>query len=209
MYTAPAYFMALLCCLTLYLLAFHFQNRQRIPSTKEKKKSTRRQAIEDYANTATSCGLTIYDACLLGCMLLNVASKGSIGSFETMGIALADTHFGMSSSNAGTIVGACGTVGVVVLLNMGRLGLWFNDVQLISGGLIVMATGIASLISLQNNAENPSWRYAVAIFLIYAIGYPIGHTAVIGLFSKGKALLGGVQSSFTLSQLPPPNRSCG
>lgn len=153
---------------------------------KEKKTSSRRQAIEDIANAMTMFGITTYDACLLGCMLLNVASKGSIASFETLGISFAESHFDLTSAKAGSIVASCGTLGVVVLLCMGQLSVWFTDVQLISGGLLVMGAGIASLASLQENVQNHTWRYFVAIFLIYSIGYPVGHTAVIGLFSKGK-----------------------
>ena len=47
-----------------------------------------------------------------------------------------------------------------------------------------MVAGVLSLVGLEHEATNPSWRYLFSIVLIYSIGYPIGHTAVIGLFSK-------------------------
>ena len=129
----------------------------------------------------------MYDCCILGCLLLNVATKGSIASFETLGVSIAMAHFDMFASRASTIVASCGTVGVVALLSMGHLAHYCTDIQLISGGMAVMATGIFSLTFVDELEPNPSWRFTFAIFMIYAIGYPIGHTTVIGLFSKGTA----------------------
>jgi hypothetical protein len=119
-------------------------------------------------------------------MALNVSTKGSISSFETLGISIAESHFGMSSARAATIVASCGTIGVIALLSMGYLSQYFSDIQLICGGMVIMASGIMSLTTLDEATANPEWKYVVAIFLVYSIGYPIGHTAVIGLFSKSK-----------------------
>jgi ceroid-lipofuscinosis MFS transporter 7 len=123
---------------------------------------------------------------------LNVATKGSIATFETMGIAVAQTHFDMQSSRAGTIVASCGSVGVIALLFMSSLSARFTDVQLISGGMVIMGVGVATLVNIENHIHNPSWQFFGAIFLIYGIGYPIGHTAVIGLFSKSKFVCAGL-----------------
>lgn len=49
-----------------------------------------------------------------------------------------------------------------------------------------MASGIFSLSVLDDDNTNASWRFVLAIFMIYSVGYPIGHTAVIGLFSKSE-----------------------
>ena len=53
-------------------------------------------------------------------------------------------------------------------------------------GLVVMGIGMLNLINLSELEENATWRYCMAILMVYSIGYPIGHTAVIGLFSKSK-----------------------
>eukprot|EP00977_Amphora_coffeiformis_P003821 scaffold766_cov179-Amphora_coffeaeformis.AAC.4 len=185
MYTAPAYFMTFLLVVNLVILLVYFKDRQRITIVKDvKKKSTNQLAREDYGNTTTWIGLTIYDCCILGCLLLNVATKGSIATFETMGIAVAQEQFELQSSKAGAIVATCGTIGVISLLGMGYLSKRFSDVQLISGGMLVMAAGIATLVNIEDTIHKPTWKFFLAIFLIYAVGYPIGHTAVIGLFSK-------------------------
>ena len=209
MYTAPAYFMGVVVAFTIAMILTFFQDRQRITTVKEqqKKKSQKRAMIDDVANSIPSflCGFTVYDACILGCMLLNVSTKGSIASFETLGISFAESHFQMASSRAGTIVASCGLCGVFALLSMGTLIQYFTDVQLIYGGMAVMATGIATLAGFGetvedglDNANNPTWRYIFSIFLIYAVGYPVGHTAVIGMFSKivGRRPQGALQGWF-------------
>ena len=180
--------MSIICLATVFCLVVFFRDRQRVATQKPKKKSSRQIEIEEVSNTRTLFGLlTVYDACILGCMLLNVATKGSIASFETMGIAYAETHFNMQSQQAGSLVATCGSIGVFALLSMGTLETWFDDIGLICGGMVVMATGIMSLSGMREGVENPHWRYFLAMFFIYATGYPIGHTAVIGLFSKSKS----------------------
>ncbi|KAL7559740.1 hypothetical protein ACA910_003322 [Epithemia clementina (nom. ined.)] len=184
MYTAPAYFMTVIAIIALFVLAVFFRDRQRISLEKETRKSTKQAEREDYANSMTFVGLSVFDCCVLGCFLLNVSTKGSIASFETMGIAIAQSHFDMTSSRAGLIVSFCGAVGVYALLSLGLLGQYFSDVQLIGGGMAIMCLGIAALVPIKENFKNPGWEYFLAIFLIYGIGYPVGHTAVIGIFSK-------------------------
>jgi MFS transporter, ceroid-lipofuscinosis neuronal protein 7 len=202
MYTAPAYCMSFIVLSTILTLCFFFQDRERIDTVKSSKKGNgKRQVIEDYANGKVTfcCGcfdLTIYDLCILGCMLLNVATKGSIASFETLGIAIAEEYFDMSSSRAGLIIAGCGLCGVVALLNMGILERNFQDVYIIAGGMLIMLLGIFGLLIIDESGNaaavhnnHSDWAYVMSMFLIYGIGYPIGHTAVIGLFSKSKLLL--------------------
>mmetsp|Transcript_32520 Transcript_32520/g.50436 ORF Transcript_32520/g.50436 Transcript_32520/m.50436 type:complete len:493 (-) Transcript_32520:216-1694(-) len=211
MYTAPAYFMAVVVGMVLVLIVTQFNGRVRTASPKDNsKKSARREQIDDAANQMTPIGLTVYDCCILGCMMLNVSTKGSISSFETLGISLAESYFDMYSARAGTIVASCGTMGVVALLSMGYLSKYVSDIQLICGGMVVMAGGILSLTQVDEEEVNPSWRFILPIFMIYSIGYPIGHTAVIGLFSKivGRrpqgTLLGWFASAGSLARLAFP-----
>lgn len=181
--------MGLLCLISLYLLLTGFQARYRTKPA-PKKKSKGRMEQDEVANSMTFLGITVYNAALLGCMLLNVSTKGSIGSFETMGISFAETHFGLEPAVAGLVVSICGMIGVCFLLSMGWIGRILTDIQMIIGGITVCAVGIisfAQLKSVEMGAENSIVHYIIGIFMIYGIGYPIGHTAVIGLFSKGKS----------------------
>lgn len=178
--------MGVLCIINLVLIAIFFRDRTRLRTDSGKRKSKKQQSIDDFAMRTTSIGITVYDACILGCLLLNVSTKGSIASFETLGVAFAASHFGLESSVSGSIVGTCGTLGVVALLSMGRLAKIMTDIQMIVGGMIVMVISVASLLGLEegDDGDNPTWRYWLAMILMYSIAYPIGHTAVIGLFSK-------------------------
>ena len=185
-FTAPAYFMATLCIITLGLIAFFFRDRTRSRRNDSgKRKSKRQQAIDDFATKTTFVGITVYEAAILGCLLLTFTTKGSIVSFETIGIAFADSHFSMEPTVAVTIVGACGMFGVAMLLSMGRLAKIMSDFQMIVSGMVVMVLSVISLSGLEDgDDENNPWRYWSAMVLMYSIGYPIGHTAIIGLFSK-------------------------
>lgn len=192
MYTMPAIFMGCVVLITIVILLKFFKDRQRIDTIKEAKKASRkRMAIDEVANARTVVGLSVYDCCILGCMLLNVSTKGSIASFETLGIAIAQSHFDMKASKAGLIVAICGSFGVVSLLKMDYLERYLTDLQMIKGGMVIMSVGIFSLKLVgdpvaDEDVHNPNWIFAFAMFMIYSVGYPIGHTAVIGLFSKSK-----------------------
>ena len=186
-----------------------FRDRVRLQVPKQNlKKSVKRMTIEDTANRITAVGLTVYDCCILGCMLLNISTKGSISAFETLGVSIAESHFDLTSSRAGTIVASCGTVGVISLLCMGHISRFLSDIQLICGGMLIMSCGILSLAFLEQDQANPSWKYCTAIFLIYSVGYPIGHTAVIGLFSKSEWLKKIVMAWQIMSPAKEPIHHC-
>lgn len=185
MFTAPAYFMAVIVTFTIIMNYYYLQDKTHVQSTE--KKSQKRQQVADFASSVTPfCGFTIFDLCILGCMLLNVTTKGSIACFETLGIAIAQDYFGMTASRAGIIIACCGTLGVLSLLNMGHLEQRFTDAQIIAAGIVVMTLGVTVLIFVREDTLNPSWQYMLSMCLIYSIGYPIGHTATLGLFSKSK-----------------------
>jgi MFS transporter, ceroid-lipofuscinosis neuronal protein 7 len=185
MFTAPGYFMATIVATTIVMIYYFLEDKTHIQHTQQK--SQKRQLIEDYASSVTPCcGFTIFDLCILGCMFLNITTKGSIACFETLGIALAQDYFDMTASRAGIIIGCCGTLGVISLLNMGYLEQRYTDVQVISGGIIVMTLGVSILMFVQDDVQNPLWQYVLSICLIYSVGYPVGHTATLGLFSKSK-----------------------
>lgn len=200
-YSAAAYFMATLCVITLLLLLTQFQARYRSKTSTKGKKSQRRMEQDEVANRMTFLGITVYNAALLGCMLLNISTKGSIGSFETMGVSFAESHFGLSAAAAGTVVSICGMIGVCTLLSMGFLGRVLTDIQMIIGGITVCSIGIVSFATLRSvelGAENSLLHYILGMLAIYGLGYPVGHTAVIGLFSKvvGRRPQGTLQGWF-------------
>lgn len=121
-------------------------------------------------------------------LVLNVITKGSIGCYETIGVIYAQQAFGASGPTVGYVVALCGFCGVCALLSFKPLSRCFDDVQLMVGGIAVMLFSCVLLVQavrpagLSIQTEESLW--AVAVFAMYAVGYPIGHTAVIGWFSK-------------------------
>ena len=126
--------------------------------------------------------------------LLNIITKGSIACYETLGVALSMKRYQMDSETVGFVFSVFGFLGVLSLLSFRTLCRYFNDVQLVLQGVVLM---ILSSILIQFE-----YRYVffISIFTVYSIGYPVGHTAVgiaysvwnhvwcvlqvIGLFSK-------------------------
>eukprot|EP01035_Chromulina_nebulosa_P018232 gene18232-23903_t len=91
------------------------------------------------------------DKILVGGCLLNIATKGTIGVYETLGSEFVTNHFNWSSVKIGYTFSACGLVGVTFLLSFEYLGRHISDIDLTISGII---------------------------------GYPVGHTAVLGMYSK-------------------------
>ena len=130
----PAWFMTVLSSLTLILTRTVFADRKR--AAKAPKKAVDLESGEaDFADQLVLGSLTRFDVTILGCMLLNVATKGSIAVYETLAVNFSVSHFvSFDAEKAGFVVSTCGAMGVVALLCMGLLGRIWSDVQMITGG---------------------------------------------------------------------------
>eukprot|EP00752_Nemacystus_decipiens_P015766 g14076.t1 len=124
------------------------------------------------------------DMLIYGGLLLNVSTKGTIACFETIGVQYAMTNFMLSSAEAATIFSTCGAIGVVALLSMRILCRYYNDIQLVLGGVSVMALTCFVLAFHPQAGAAGLYVFVAAVFMTYSVGYPVGHTAVLGLFSK-------------------------
>ena len=117
-------------------------------------------------------------------LLLNITLKGSIAVYETLGAQIAIDNHGMSMSTLGVMISLSGAVGSIQLLAFSSFwSKYFTDIQLILGGMGIMI--IAQFIFVIPIFQSTSIiQYITSTVLMYAIGYPIGHTALLGLFSK-------------------------
>jgi ceroid-lipofuscinosis MFS transporter 7 len=121
--------------------------------------------------------------CSLSMILLYVCANGSISVYETLGAQIAKTDYGMSELQLGTLVTISGIFGFIQLLLFNRLWTrYFTDLQIIQGSLVVMIT--AQLIAISHARKPNVYRFIIGFVLMYAIGYPIGYTAILGTFSK-------------------------
>ena len=122
-------------------------------------------------------------------LVLNIITKGCIGCFETLGVSYASTNLNLPGPQTGMVVAGCGLLGVLFLLSFKQLGRLFDDVELILYGIGVMVLGCLLMIRRiwAGLGANDLDFYAIcltAIIAMYGVGYPVGHTAVIGWFSK-------------------------
>ncbi len=175
----------------MYLLYNHFEE---VPKDDDlfsgKIMSSKKKAQFDLANSATCFGtLTLYTACLLGCMFLNGSLKGPMSCFEALGVEFAETRYALERSYVGSVISVVGFFGAITLLVMKiSITQHTNDILLISVGLVLFILGITVNLWLDQDDpdHNPGILYVISMFLIYSLGYPLSHTALVGLFSKGK-----------------------
>lgn len=185
LYTSPALFMSIMTLMSIILLLTVFEDHVKLHESSKKAPTVAAAPVSvnatEPAQPAGWLQLGRQDLVILGAILLNVATKGSIAIYETLGIEFARSHFAMSAPDAGFMFAMFGFMGVIALVMMKRLVKVWNDVELIWGGMALM---VACDLILVGPAHFPVWRFYLAIFLMYSIGYPVGHTAVIGMFSK-------------------------
>ena len=73
-----------------------------------------------------------------------------------------------------------------MLLSMKFISKILSDVTMVGIGMSFMVVGNMLLLNLRPDDQNPNWIYIMAIFFVYSVGYPIGNTSSISLFSKSK-----------------------
>eukprot|EP01040_Poterioochromonas_malhamensis_P002530 gene2530-2690_t len=116
-------------------------------------------------------------------IFFNITTKGSIAVFETLASQIAYNDYKISSTNLGILVSVSGSVGFIQLLKFNLWTSYFNDYQLMIFGIIMMM--IAQYIFYPYGETIPSvYQFYICMIVVYAFGYPIGHTAVLGAFSK-------------------------
>lgn len=114
---------------------------------------------------------------IYGGFLLNMSTKGTIACFETLGAEYAMTHFDLTNAEAGSTFATFGSIGVVSLLSMRLLCRYFNDVQIVLGGMMIMIVACVMFVPAPEGSHGLPF-FLVAVFFMYSVGYPIGHTAV-------------------------------
>ena len=89
-----------------------------------------------------------------------------------------------SIEQTGFIVSLSGAIGVIILINFKKLLKYLNDYDLMIIGMILM---MVSCCFLGITTTSKFWldvQFLFSIIIIYSIAYPVGHTAVLGMFSK-------------------------
>ncbi|KAJ1399276.1 hypothetical protein B484DRAFT_458348 [Ochromonadaceae sp. CCMP2298] len=117
-------------------------------------------------------------------MALNFATRGGIAVFETQGSAILLDTYSLTQLQMGTVVSCAGILGTIQLLMFQTWTGRFLEYQLMIAGVMVMIAAQVSIVHWTSDAEPPMWRYILAVFLVYGLGYPLANSAVLGVFSK-------------------------
>eukprot|EP00981_Chlorochromonas_danica_P010431 scaffold3227_cov188-Ochromonas_danica.AAC.17 len=122
-------------------------------------------------------------------MFLNFSTRGAIAVFETQASHMLLDEYNLSQIWLGLIVSIAGSIGTLQLIYFQQL--WcrnFSDFTLMVGGLGLL--GVAQLFAMSWSAlgedvhsSKSMWRFVVALYLVYALAYPVGNSAVLGIFS--------------------------
>jgi len=108
--------------------------------------------------------------------------QGAIGVFETLAVEYGASHYRWDAYRTGRLVTLSGAVGFACLLGFSVLLRRVSDVNLVLVGMSIMAASCLLLVPI--GAAQPTERqFICSILLMYGVGYPVGHTALIGVFA--------------------------
>jgi len=122
-------------------------------------------------------------AVLITCLLINICFRGVCAVVETIIAPNLVSGEGLSITKTSLSIGVLGIIGLLAYLALRPLSAWYGDYPLVVGGLAMMTLGTLVLVA-QSRYTLPLWIYFIALSTIWSIGYPIGQTATLSLFSK-------------------------
>eukprot|EP01038_Epipyxis_sp_PR26KG_P008453 gene8453-11431_t len=201
-FTLPAIFVAFCstCCLFMFLIMFKDVNRNDasleisqielnsvhpMDSTEEKKMLANIEEVQlTNAEDILEPENNLIRKVIIGGCLLNIATKGTIGVFETIGLEFVIRNYNWSGLHAGLLISGCGLIGVFSLLNFRIILKIVSDVKLVLWGIGTMIISCLLITKFSSHSTVSYIQFYFSILLMYGIGYPIGHTALIGVYSK-------------------------
>lgn len=181
MYTSPAYLLFICCVATLLMVVFFLEHKRREVMPKLTKMTSRRLKESSEPPAAVVLGaqktvldMSVIDVTIWGIVVLNVISKGALSTYETLGVKLAGEVFGVPSTTVGITIGICGLIGMFVLLNFKYISNYLTDAQLVVGGQIFFATGIAIMTDYGGEGLYGNMaKFYSGFFFIFALGFPV------------------------------------
>ena len=181
MYTSPAYLLFICCVATLLMVVFFLEHKRREVMPKLTKMTSRRLKESSEPPAAVVLGaqktvldMSVIDVTIWGIVVLNVISKGALSTYETLGVKLAGEVFGVPSTTVGITIGICGLVGMFVLLNFKYISNYLTDAQLVVGGQIFFAIGIAIMTDYGGEGMYGNMaKFYSGFFFIFALGFPV------------------------------------
>jgi ceroid-lipofuscinosis MFS transporter 7 len=120
---------------------------------------------------------------LVTCLLINICFRGVVAIVETVVAPDLIGGEGLSLGTASLDIGVLGVLGLVAYLMLRPLSKRTDDYPLVVCGLALMTLG-SFLLMMQSRHNLPLWIYLTALSTIWSLGYPIGQTATLSIFSK-------------------------
>jgi len=119
-------------------------------------------------------------------IFLNFTTRGAIATYESQASTILLDFYHITQLQLGFIVTISGSVGTLQLLFFKQF--WtkhFSDMTLMIGGFFLIGAAAVLVVDFgpTNNARQARWRFILSMFIVYAIGYPIANSAVLGSFS--------------------------
>mmetsp|Transcript_20804 Transcript_20804/g.29912 ORF Transcript_20804/g.29912 Transcript_20804/m.29912 type:complete len:491 (+) Transcript_20804:87-1559(+) len=194
-FSAPALFMGLMAALSAFLFAVAFNEKSQLPpaSNSEEEVELLRRNNASRTSTAHSeltsnsegeTDATVWrDRLIIGGCILNGLVKGSIGVYETVGADYGSSNIALTRVEIGYTFSSLGACGVIALLLYPSLLLRCTEIQLVIGGVVIMIASCLLFCSMHFTGGLVS-IFVLGVALMYAVGYPVGHTALLCLFAK-------------------------
>jgi MFS family permease len=105
--------------------------------------------------------------------------------FETLTLEYSTSHYNWSAQRTGVTVATWGLVGFFALLSFRYVLMVMSDVNIVLYGMLLMSVGCLMMAGVMDLfGDVPESTFYAAIAIMYGLAYPVGHTALIGLFSK-------------------------
>ena len=216
-FALPGYLIGLMSGVTLYALFNYFQDLKTVkpPTPSPLPPSASTSSLTDAAplipvtsEEAKSLALGA-KTIIIVMLVLNITTKGSIAVYETLCGEIGMADYGLSSLELGALISLSGIGGFINLLLFESFWtFYFTDLQLMLGGILVMTIPQFLLINYDHLPSRAA--YISAVVIMYSMGYPIGHTAVLGGFSKIQksgpqaALMGWFATAGSLARIVLP-----
>ena len=94
------------------------------------------------------------------------------------------SNYGWENLHLGLAISLFGLIGVIFLMSFSWILKVVRDIDLVIYGILAMAISCLLLVQLSPSHLVPQYLFYIAMSLMFSTGYPIGHTALLGVYSK-------------------------
>lgn len=118
------------------------------------------------------------------CLIVNIVFRGIIAEFETISVPFLMEQYGITYAVGSYFLSGVGLIGLAVYLCFKPISERFHDRFLVVVGLALTMIGCLPLAMRFLSMRLSVITYVVCLGLTWSIGFPIGQTAILSLFSK-------------------------